>query len=112
MWPKPSLITPVHRARAREISDKAIATTVADCRAVQYYPAMATAHEVEKLALDLAEKERAVLAAHLLKSLPAVLDDADEGMAEALQRDKDLDANPNLGISVEQLEQQVQRRRA
>ncbi len=72
---------------------------------------MATANEVEKLALDLAEKERAILAAHLLKSLPAVLDDADEGMAEALQRDKDLDANPNLGISVEQLEQQVQQRR-
>lgn len=73
---------------------------------------MATAHEVEKLALDLAEKERAILATHLLKSLPAVLDDADEGMAEALQRDKDLDANPKLGISIEQLEQQVQQRRA
>lgn len=51
---------------------------------------MATANEVEKLALDLAEKERAILAAHLLKSLPAVLDDADEGMAEALQRDKEI----------------------
>ena len=73
---------------------------------------MATANEVEKLALDLAEKERAILATHLLKSLPAVLDDADEGMAEALQRDKDLDANPKLGISIEQLEQQVQQRRA
>ena len=90
----------------------AIAETVAVCSAVQYYSTMATAHEVEKLALDLAEKERAILAIHLLKSLPAVLDDADEGMAEALQRDKDLDASPNLGISVEQLEQQVQRRRA
>ena len=73
---------------------------------------MASVHEVEKLALDLAEKERAILAAQLLKSLPPVLDDADEGMAEALQRDKDLDANPNVGISVEQLEQDVRRRRA
>ena len=73
---------------------------------------MATANEVEKLALDLAESERAILATHLLKSLPAVLDDADEGMAEALQRDKDLDANPKLGISIEQLDQQIQQRRA
>jgi hypothetical protein len=89
-----------------------IVKTVADGSPVQYHAAMATANEVEKLALDLAEKERAILAAHLLKSLPAVLDDADEGMAEALQRDEDLDANPNLGISVEQLEQEIQRRRA
>lgn len=72
---------------------------------------MATAHEIEKLALDLGEKERAILATHLLKSLPAVLDDADEGMAEALRRDNDLDADPKLGISIEQLEQQIQRRR-
>ena len=73
---------------------------------------MATANEVEKLALDLAERERAILATQLLKSLPTVLDDADEGMAEALRRDKDLDANPNLGISIDQLEQQIQQRRA
>ena len=65
---------------------------------------MATANEVEKLDLDLSEKQRAILAAHLLKSLPAVLDDADEGLAEALQRDKDLDANPKLETSIEQLE--------
>ena len=73
---------------------------------------MATANEVEKLALDLAEKERAVLATLLLKSLPGVLDDADEGMAEALQRDKDLDANRKLETSIEQLDQQIQQRRA
>ena len=59
---------------------------------------MATAHEVEKLALDWAEKDRAILAIHFLKSLPTVLDDADEGMAEALQRDKDLDADPRSGF--------------
>src|SRR2546428_9113608 len=52
---------------------------------------------------------RSILAAHLLKSLPAVLDDADEGMAEALQRDKDLDANPKLGISIEQLDRKSTR---
>src|SRR6516162_7156475 len=45
---------------------------------------MATIAEVEKLALDLPETERAVLAAHLLGSLPSVLHDEDEGIAEAL----------------------------
>ena len=84
---------------------------VAESRAVQYYLTMATVNEVEKLALDLAEKERAVLATLLLKSLPGVLDDADEGLAEALQRDQDLDANPALGISAEQLDQQIRQRR-
>jgi hypothetical protein len=43
--------------------------------------------EVEKLALDLPEGQRAVLAAHLLGSLPAVLHDDDHGIAEALRRD-------------------------
>jgi hypothetical protein len=49
---------------------------------------MATINEIEKLALDLPENERAVLAAHLLGSLPPVLHDADEGIAEALRSSK------------------------
>jgi hypothetical protein len=53
---------------------------------------MATINEIEKLALDLPENERAVLAAHLLGSLPPVLHDADEGIAEALRRDAELEA--------------------
>ena len=44
---------------------------------------MATITEVEKLALDLPDKERAVLAAHLLLSLPPILEHQDEGIAEA-----------------------------
>jgi len=54
---------------------------------------MATIAEVEKLALDLPESQRAVLAAHLLGSLPSVLHDEDEGIAEALRRDAELNAN-------------------
>ena len=75
-------------------------------------PNMATIAEVEKLALDLPESQRAVLAAHLLGSLPSVLHDEDEGIAEALRRDAELDANPMLGISLEQLDQQIERRRS
>jgi hypothetical protein len=73
---------------------------------------MADITEVEKLALDLSENQRAVLAAHLLGSLPSVLHDEDEGIAEALRRDADLDTTPSLGMSLEQLDQQIERRRS
>ena len=72
---------------------------------------MATIAEVEKLALDLPDRQRAVLAAHLLGSLPSVLHDKDEGIAEALRRDAELDANPLPGISLEQLDHRIERRR-
>ena len=72
---------------------------------------VATITEVEKLALDLPESQRAILAAQLLGSLPPVLHDEDEGVAEAIRRDAHLDANPASGISLEQLDEQVRRRR-
>lgn len=72
---------------------------------------MATIAEIEKLAFDLTKAQRAVLAAHLLRSLPAVLHDDDEGAAEALRRDSELEAAPGLGLSLEQLDQQVDARR-
>lgn len=73
---------------------------------------MATMTEVERLALDLPEGQRAVLAAHLLGSLPAVLHDEDEGIAEALRRDAEFGENPDIGLSVEQLDQKIARRRS
>ena len=73
---------------------------------------MATIADIEKLALDLSESERAVLAAHLLGSLPSVLHDEDEGIAEALRRDAELEANPSMGISLEELDQRIQRHRS
>ncbi len=72
---------------------------------------MTTIVEVEKLALDLPERQRATLAANLLGSLPAILSDEDEGIAEALRRDTDLDANPDQAISLEQLDSQIRARR-
>jgi hypothetical protein len=71
---------------------------------------MATIAEVEKLALNLPESQRAVLAAHSLESLPAVLHDEDEGIAEALRRDADFNSNPSAGISLGQLDEQIKRR--
>ena len=61
---------------------------------------MATITEVERLAFDLPDSQRAVLAAHLLRSLPSVLHDDDEGVAEAIRRDADFDADPNIGITL------------
>jgi hypothetical protein len=72
---------------------------------------MPTITEVEKLAMDLPEGQRAALAAYLLRSLPSVFHDEDEGVAEALRRDADFEADPSLGISLDQLDQQIERRR-
>lgn len=58
---------------------------------------MATLAEVEKLAFALSETDRAILAAKLLRSLPPVLLDDDEGISEALQRDAELEINPGIG---------------
>ena len=49
---------------------------------------------------------------HLLRSLSPVLHDEDEGIAEAFLRDADLETNPELGMSLEQLDQQIERRRS
>lgn len=72
---------------------------------------MATITEVEKLAFDLPDSQRAILAAHLLRSLPSVLHDKDDGIAEALRRDAELDANPDAAVTLEQLDQQISARR-
>ena len=73
---------------------------------------MSTIAEVERLAFDLPDRDRAVLEAHLLRSLPSVLHDEDEGIAEAFRRDAELDANPDMGITLEQLDQRIAARRA
>ena len=72
---------------------------------------MVSIAEVEKLAFDLPDSERAVLAAHLLRSLPPVLYDEDEGVAEALRRDAELDVDSESGITLEQFDQRIQDRR-
>jgi hypothetical protein len=73
--------------------------------------AMSTIGEVERLALDLSESDRALLAAHLLQSLPGVLNDEDGGVAEALRRDAELQSNPGLGMSLKEFEEKVRGRR-
>jgi hypothetical protein len=73
---------------------------------------MATIVEIEKLALTLPEEQRAILAVNLLSSLPGVLKDEDEGLAEALRRDADLEANPEKAVSLELLDKEITNRRS
>jgi putative addiction module component (TIGR02574 family) len=73
---------------------------------------MATIFEVERLALDLTEQERAKLAADLLGSLPGVLSDEDEGIAEALRRDAEIEADPKQAVTLAQLDSEIQSRRS
>jgi hypothetical protein len=50
------------------------------------------------------------LAANLLDSLPPILADEDGGIAEALRRDAELDADPSLSVSFEELDARVRNR--
>ena len=59
--------------------------------------------ELERQVMALPDAERAILAAHLLESLPAVLADEDDGVAEALRRDAEMESNPSAGITLEEL---------
>ncbi len=59
---------------------------------------------LEKLALDLPEEARGRLTASLLDSLPSILSDQYDGIAEALRRDAELDAHPERAISFEELD--------
>lgn len=68
---------------------------------------MSTVVEVEKLALNLSERERAALAANLLESLPGMLSDEDGGVAEALRRDAEIEADPAQSISLAELDSLV-----
>ena len=71
---------------------------------------MASIVEIEKLALELPEQERATLAANLLESLPGILSDEDEGLTEAMRRDAEIDAGAAQTISLSQLDSHAQRR--
>jgi hypothetical protein len=63
---------------------------------------MPTLTDVEPQAMQLSQADRAKLASHLLDTLPIVLADDDEGVAEALLRDAELDRDPKAGMTLEE----------
>ncbi len=71
---------------------------------------MSTISNVKELALQLPVSDRASLASILLRSLPEVLNDEDGGVAEALKRRDELNANPEIGISPEELRKRISER--
>ena len=64
---------------------------------------MKTLTELEPEVMQLPDSERARLATQLLGSLPAVLADDDEGVAEALRRDAELDRDASNGMTLDEL---------
>jgi hypothetical protein len=70
-----------------------------------------SADQIAAEALRLSEKERAGLASRLLRSLPAVAADEDEGVAEALRRDAELDADASHAMTLREIDSHVQQRR-
>jgi len=59
--------------------------------------------EIQKSALELPDSDRATLAAELLGSLPAVLVEDDDGIAEARRRSKELDEDPSAGCTWDEI---------
>ena len=72
---------------------------------------MATRIELEPQVLALPERDRADLAAKLLLSLPAVLDEEDDGVAEALRREQEAEADPSACLTLEEFERGIARLR-
>ncbi len=52
--------------------------------------------------MQLPESDRAKLAAGMLESLPAVLSDEDDGLAEAKRRSEEMDCDPSCCLSHEE----------
>lgn len=60
-------------------------------------------------AMSLTDSDRANLASELLYSLPATLQDEDDGLAEALRRDQEMDIDPSCSITWDELKKSVGR---
>ena len=65
--------------------------------------------EIQSQAMELTESERARLASNLLSSLRPILDDEDEGVAEALRRDAEMDADPSACMTYEEFKRSLAR---
>ena len=64
---------------------------------------IATIEEVEQLAFELSQKERAQLAGKLLDSLPSPFEDDDaDGVEEALRRSREMDEDPAMSLTEEE----------
>ncbi|MCW1926243.1 hypothetical protein OKA05_27040 [Luteolibacter arcticus] len=65
--------------------------------------------EIFREAEKLPQGDRAKLAATLLQTLPVTLADEDDGIAEARRRSRELDEQPELGCSWEDVKKSLGR---
>ncbi|MDB6119535.1 MAG: Addiction module protein [Verrucomicrobiaceae bacterium] len=63
---------------------------------------MSAIQEIETTVMALPARERADLAARILSSLPPVLEDDDEGIAEALRRESEAEQYPEVCMTLNQ----------
>lgn len=70
---------------------------------------MTRVQELRQQASALSISEKVELAVALLESLPPILDDQDEGVAEARRRDLEMNSDPKASITWEQLRRGVGR---
>lgn len=68
-------------------------------------------NELTSMAMTLPDEQRAQLVANLLASLPSVLTDQDEGIAEALRRDAEINDGSQPAISLDDLDAAINNRR-
>jgi len=72
---------------------------------------MSVIADVEELALSLPASDRGKLADKLIRSLPSPgWDDDDDGVDEALRRSDELKKNPELGMSIKELDRRIRER--
>ena len=64
---------------------------------------MSKVSDIYSQVLNLPEDQRASLASDILDTLPANLSDNDEGLAEARRRSKEMDEDPSIGMTWEQI---------
>ncbi len=67
------------------------------------YPYSMSIDDIQAAVMQLPEDQRARLAGELLASLPAILVDEDDGVAEAKRRSKELEDDPGSGCSWEDI---------
>ena len=72
---------------------------------------MSVVAEAEELALSLSDSERAKLAEKLIASLPGpFIEDYHDGIEEAIRRSREMDDDPAMSISSEELDSMIMER--
>lgn len=68
---------------------------------------MQTLSDIEREARKLPDSDRVSLASRLLDPLPAVLSDDDDGLAEAIRPDAEMDRDPAALMTLEELRRKL-----